>query len=79
MVKFINDNDLFYCTLHGARDWQSTITQLIEQHDKNLEYLETGKVVELIYSVFLKAFDMCDLLVLLTKVRKVEFGGRLLK
>ena len=60
MVKFINDNNLYDPSQHGARDGRSTITQLIEQHDKIVEQLEKGEIVELIYLDITKAFDTCD-------------------
>ena len=59
MVKFINENNLYDPTQQGTRDGWSTITQLIEQHDKILEFLEKGEIVEVIYLDFSKAFYTC--------------------
>ena len=79
MVKFIEDYELYDPSQHGARSGRSTITQLLEQHEKIVEYLEKGEIVEVIYLDFAKAFDSCDLSILLSKVRKFGFGGRILK
>ena len=60
-MKFIEDNNLYDPTQHGARNGYSTITELIEQHNKILEYLEKGEIVEVINVYFATAFDMYNL------------------
>ena len=60
---------------HGGTKGRSTVTQLLEQQAKILEYLENGDNVEVIYLDFCKAYDKVDHLILLKKLEAMGVTG----
>ena len=56
---------------HGGRAGRSTLTQLIEQHDKMLESLGNSDNLDIIYLDFSEAFDLVYISILLTKLRNM--------
>ena len=62
---------------HGARRGQSTISQLLEQHDHVLKMLQDGDNLDIIYLDFEKAFDKVDHPLLLRKLAKLGISGDL--
>ena len=62
---------------HGSRLGRSTLTQLIKQYDLILELLLEGSNIDIIYLDFEKAFDKCDLGVLIKKINDIGIKGKL--
>ena len=63
---------------HGGRSFRSTLSQLLEQNDWVVDSLCSGSNVELLYLYFAKAFDLIDISILLTKLKKSNVTGKLL-
>ena len=63
---------------HGARSGRSTLTQLLDQHDQILDALSQGKNMDIIYLDFAKAFDLVDVSILLSQIKKMGIKGKLL-
>jgi ribonuclease P/MRP protein subunit RPP40 len=78
LVSFLDNKADFDSTQHGSRSGRSTLSQLLAQHDAVLKLLENGGNAEILYLDFSKAFDKVDFGILLTKLRKLGIGGKLL-
>ena len=57
---------------HGSRRGRSTLSQLLEHHDEIITLLENDMNVDSIYLDFAKAFDKCDIGILMQTWNKRE-------
>ena len=62
---------------HGCRKERSTLSQLLEHHHEIIEMLENGKNCDSIYLDFAKAFDKCDIGILMHKLKSLGVTGKL--
>ena len=62
---------------HGFRPGRSCLSQLLEHQNKILEELEEPNNVDVIYLDFAKAFDKVDHGILLNKLKKIGFNGKI--
>ena len=60
LVDFFNDHNLFNHNQHGFRSARTCLSQLLSHFDKIISLLEEGKIVDIIYLDFAKAFDKVD-------------------
>ena len=60
LVKHLKNMDKMDKCQHGSRKGRSTLSQLLEHHDKIVKILEQNENVDSIYLDFAKAFQMCD-------------------
>ena len=77
IVEYVETNGLFNPTQHGFRLGRSCLSQLLQQYDRILSYLEEGANVDVVYIDFAKAFDKVDFNTLLFKIAKLGIGGKL--
>ena len=64
---------------HGSRKGRSTLSQLLEHHHEIVKILESGENADVVYLDFAKAFDKCDINILLHKAKKLGIKGNLLR
>ena len=62
---------------HGSRRGRSTLSQLLEHHHEIIQMLERGENVDSIYLDFAKAFDKCDIGILMHKLKALGVTGKL--
>ena len=62
---------------HGPRRGWSTLSQLLEHHDNIITMLENSMNVDSIYLNFAKAFDKCDIGIMMHKLKTLRIGGKL--
>ena len=62
---------------HGFRSGRTCLSQLLEHQNKILEKLEKSNNVDVIYIDFAKAFDRVDHGLLLKKLKKNGFNGKI--
>jgi hypothetical protein len=74
---FLESIDKMDKSQHGSRKGRSTLSQLLEHHDEIIRMLENGENVDSIYLDFSKAFDKCDLGILMHKLRALGIKGKL--
>ena len=55
---------------------RSCLSQLLEHHLEVLDMLEMGENVDIVYLDFAKAFDKCDINILLHKVKALGITGK---
>ena len=77
LVNFLEFNNKMDSDQHGSRAKRSCLTQLLEHHDEILKILEDGDNADLIYLDFAKAFDKCDIGILLHKLKGTGISGKL--
>ena len=73
-LEFINKMD---GSQHGSRKGRSTLSQLLEHHHEIIEMLENGENVDSIYLDFAKAFDKCDIGILMHKLKSLGVTSKL--
>ena len=61
---------------HGFRAGRSCLTQLLTFWDSLLEEMEQGKGVDVVYTDYAKAFDKCEIGVLLHRLRECGVQGK---
>ena len=62
---------------HGFRSGRSSLSRLLEHHNKILEELEKSNNVYVIYLDFAKSFDKVDHGILLNKLKKIGINGKI--
>ena len=75
LVNFLEMHDKMDQDQHGSREKRSCLTQLLEHHDEIVKILEDGENADLIYLDFAKAFDKCDIGILLHKLKSLGISG----
>ena len=73
-LEFINKMD---GSQHGSRKGRSTLSQLLEHHHEIIQMLENGKNCDSIYLDYAKAFDKCDIGILMHKLKSLGVTGKL--
>ena len=61
LVEYFDKHNLFNQNQHGFRRARSCISQLLSHFDRVIRLLEEGKIVDVIYLDFAKAFDKVDI------------------
>ena len=69
LVGYLEYIDKMDKSQHGSRKGRSTLSQLLEHHNEIIKMLENGENVDSIYLDFSKAFDKCDIGILLHKLK----------
>ena len=77
LVDFFNEHNLFNHNQHGFRSARSCLSQLLSHFDKIISLLEEGKIVDIIYLDFAKAFDKVDIGLNLNKLQNLGINGKL--
>ena len=62
---------------HGSIRGRSTLSQLLEHHNEIITMLENDMNVDSIYLDFAKAFDKCDIGIMMHKLKTLRIGGKL--
>ena len=62
---------------HGSRRGRSTLSQLLEHHFEIIKMLEDGDNIDSIYLDFAKAFNKCDHVILMHKMKALGVSGKL--
>jgi len=65
----LEGNNLLIANQHGFQSKRSCLTQLLENYDTILNLVEEGKVFDVVYVDFAKAFDKVDHGILSTKLQ----------
>ena len=76
IVGFLEQNEMMDPKQHGSRAKRSCLSQLIEHHLEIRNMLEGGENVDLVYLDFFKAFDKCDINILILKVKALGITGK---
>ena len=69
MVTYLESNQLVHPNLHGSRAEHNTSTALIQMYDKWVEDVDDGKLVGVLLCDQSAAFDLCDHVLLIEKLR----------
>ena len=76
MVGFLELNEKMDPKQHGSRSKRSCLSQLLEHHLEILDMLERGENVDLVYLDVAKAFDKCDINLLIHKAKALGITGK---
>ena len=79
MVKYLDENEILCDNQHVFRSGRSCLTQLLSHFDDIMRGLLSGSDTDAIYLDFAKAFDKVDHRLLIDKLQKYGFNGRILK
>ena len=79
LVRHLEMSDKMDKCQHGSRRGRSTLSQLLEHHDEIIRMLENGENVDSVYLDFSKAFDKCDIGILMYKLKALSVTGKLLR
>ena len=71
LQKFLEKDDVLNQAQHGFRPNRSCISQLLDHYDSVMRNLEEGKLCDVIYLDFAKAFDSVDRFILAKEMRKI--------
>ena len=77
LIRYLEFHEKMDKNQHGSRGKRSCLSQLLEHHLEILDMLEKGENVDLVYLDFAKAFDKCDIDLLLHKVKALGITGKL--
>ena len=78
MTVYLIENSLLNKNQHGFMPRKSCATNLIESLDIITDALNNGKLVDVVYTDFSKAFDKVDHELLLLKIKAYGFSGFIL-
>ena len=76
LVSHLEAHGLLPDGQHGFRAGRSCLTQLLSFWDTLLEEMEQGKGVDVVYTDYAKAFDKCEIGVLLHRLRDCGVTGK---
>ena len=71
LQKHLEEENHLNSAQHGFRPNRSCVTQLLDHYDKILKHLEDGKIYDVVYLDFAKAFDTVDRFVLSKEMLKI--------
>ena len=77
LVEFFEEHDILNKNQHGFRTARSCLSQLLSHFDKIISLLEEGKIIDVIYLDFAKAFDKLDIGITLKKLKHLGINGKL--
>ena len=72
---YLEENNLLCNSQHGFRARRSCISQLLDHYNEVLSDLENGKIAEVVYLDFAKAFDSVDHMILTKEIKKIGITG----
>ena len=78
ITLYLEENNLLGNFQHGFRRKRSCLTQLISHYTHISDQTNSGKIVDVIYLDFARAFDKVDHNILLSKIKKLNIDGPLL-
>ena len=79
MLEHMENHNLMNKTQHGYQSGRSTLTLLLEYCDSILTLLEQGHEVDVVYIDLANAFDKVDHDILISKLYKLGFRGKILR
>ena len=74
--SFLETNNLLRDSQHGFRPMRSCLSQLLCHYNSVISDLEQGKIIDVIYLDFAKAFDSVDIHILANELRKLGISGK---
>ena len=79
IMKYLEENNYISCSQHGFRKGRSCLSELLAHFTNLYENLGNCSDSDTVYLDFSKAFDKVDHALLIKKLQKYGFGGKLLK
>ena len=76
LVEYLEDKEIINDAQHGFRHKRSCLSQLLSHYNSIIESLEEGKVVDVVYLDFSKAFDTVDRYVLAKHMKAAGINGK---
>ena len=76
IVGFLEMNENMDLNQPGSRGKRSCLSRLLEHHLEVLDRLKRGENVDIIYLDFAKAFDKCEIDLLLHQVKVLGIAGK---
>ena len=76
LTEFLEINNHMNENQHGFRSGRSCLSQLLAHYEKILNILESGKVADVVYLDFAKAFDKVDHGILMHKMKHYNVTGK---
>ena len=76
IVEHMVQNNLFNANQHGFTSGRSCLSQLLEQFDVILDYIDENANVDVVYLDFAKAFDKVDHTIVLKKMKDLGINGQ---
>ena len=73
---FLEENNLLCDSQHGFRQRRSCISQLLDHYNEVINDLEDGKISDVIYLDFAKAFDSVDHMILSRELKRIGISGK---
>ena len=74
--EYLESNDILNDNQHGFRPMRSCLTQLLGHYNTIINDLEEGKVTDVVYLDFAKAFDSVDINILSKELRRIGIRGK---
>ena len=75
LVQYLETNKLLHPNHHGGRKGHSTTTALIQMYNNWVERMEEGKLVGVLMIDQSAAFDLCDHVILVEKMKLLGIRG----
>jgi hypothetical protein len=75
LVQYLETNKLLHANHHGGRKGHSTTTALIQMYNNWVERMEEGKIVGVLMIDQSAAFDLCDHVILIEKMKLLGIEG----
>ena len=76
IVEYMVEHNLFNINQHGFTSGRSCLSQLLEQFDVILDYIDENANVDVVYLDFSKAFDKVDHTIVLQKMKNLGINGQ---
>ena len=76
LQSYLEDNNILSDTQHGFRPMRSCISQLLNHYNTVIEDLEQGRITDVVYLDFAKAFDSVDIYILSQEMKKIGITGQ---
>ena len=78
IMGYLNDNDILSENQYGFRPGYSTTDQLLQTYNYITSHLDNGRVVDLVFFDFEKAFDRVNHFILIGKLYDLGIDGKFL-
>ena len=76
LQSYLESNNLLRDSQHGFRPMRSCLSQLLCHYNSVISDLEQGKITDVIYLDFAKAFDSVDIHILARELKKIGISGQ---